>query len=72
MLKPSKDILGYTQKEIISICKKRNIDLNDFYEAFGVNTCSVGKDGTPRYYQWDIERALDILGHEDGKYHEWD
>ena len=72
MLKPSKDPLGYTKKELISICKKRNINLNDFWEAFGINTCSIGEDGKPRYYRCDVERALWILNQKDGKQHAWD
>ena len=72
MLTPSKDPLGYTQKELISICEKRNVDLNAFWAAFGCNTCSVGEDGKPRYYLCDVEKALWILNKKDGKYHSWD
>jgi len=65
------DPLGYTNEEILAICKKRKIKPKAFNKEFGVNTCAVGKDGKPRYYLCDIERALYNLG-KGGKYHEWD
>ena len=72
MIPKSKDPLGYTQEEILAICKERKIKPKLFNKEFGVNTCAVGKDGKPRYYSCDIERALYNLGCKDGVYHEWD
>ena len=72
MLPNPKDKLGYTENEIISICKKRKINIKDFNKAFGVNTAAIGKDNTSRYYRCDVERALNVLGHKDGKFHMWD
>lgn len=72
MLKPSKDPLGYINSEIESICKDRNIDIDKFWEAFGVNTVAVGKDGKSRYYKCDVEKALWILNAKDGQFHLWD
>jgi len=71
-LPKSKDKLGYTTEEIRDICKKRNISNKSFNDTFGVNTCAMGKDGHPRYYLCDVERALYILGNKDGNFHEWD
>jgi hypothetical protein len=72
MLKPPKDDLGYTQKEIIDICKERKISLKKFNTVFGRNTCAIGKDGKPRYYICDVQRTLYDLRNEDGIYHPWD
>jgi len=72
MLKPPKDSLGYIKEEILAICRERKISIKKFNEAFGVNTCSVGKDGKPRYYLCDVEKTLYELGNKDGKYHEFD
>ena len=71
-LPKSKDKLGYSIEEIRNICKKRNITNKAFNKAFGINTCSLGKDGFPRYYRCDVERALYYLGNKDGKYYLWD
>lgn len=71
-LPKSKDKFGYSKEEIELICKERNIKLNKFWIAFGVNTVSVAKDGTSRYYQCDVERALYLLKNKDGQYHLWD
>lgn len=72
MLKPSKDSLGYTKEEILAICRERKIHHAKFWKAFGVNTVSVAKDGTLRYYLCDVEKVLFLLKESDGKYHEWD
>jgi hypothetical protein len=72
MLEKSKDSLGYTTEELLAICKKRKISWKNFSEAFGVNTCVMGKDGKARFYRVDVERALAILGHKDGIAHVWD
>ena len=72
ILDPSKDPLGYTDKEIRDICKERGIPPKEFNKAFGVNTVAVGKDGKSRYYQCDVERALYRLGRAGGKFHLWD
>lgn len=68
----SVDPLGYTEKELRSICREQRILFRLFNKAFGVNTVAVGKDGKARYYKCDVERALWMLGHKAGKYHEWD
>lgn len=73
----SKDPRGYTMREIKSICKERKIKSKDFNNAFGVNTCRVGEDGTVYIYKYDIERALYQLKNKYGtvyiyKYDEWD
>lgn len=72
MLQKSKDPLGYTQEELIKICKDRNISLEAFDIAFGVNTVTVGEDGKPRYYKCDVERALFKLDEKDGINRAWD
>lgn len=72
MLKKSKDPLGYTREEITEICREKNICHKKFWEAFEVNTARVGKDGKPRFFKWDIERALYELNDKDGVYSEWD
>ena len=72
MLKPSKDPLGYTSEEISKICKERKISSNKFWEAFGINTVAISKDGSYRYYRCDVEKALWTLKHKDGKFHLWD
>jgi len=71
-LPKSKNKFGYTREEIESICEKRKIFPADLWQVFGVNTCSIDKKGNSLFYKCDIERALDILGHKDGKYHQWD
>ena len=63
--------LGYTAKEVFSICKKLDVDILKFNRAFGVNTCGVIK-GEVIYYVCDVERALWVLGCKFGKYHSWD
>jgi len=66
------DPLGYTQNEILAICKKKKINQKQFDKAFGVNTCAVGKDGKHRYYRCDVEKALYNLRAKGGKWHAWD
>jgi len=66
------DPLGYTQKEILTICNKYKIEIKKFDKAFGVNTCAMGNDGTHRYYRCDVESALYNLGVKGGKFHPWD
>lgn len=67
-----KDPMGYTEKEIFEICRKRHIERKTFWKAFGVNTVAVAKDGTSRFYRCDIEQALWSLGKLGGKPHPWD
>ena len=67
-----KDKLGYTDEELRNICQQLSISVNKFDEAFGVNTCAIGKDGKSRYYRCDVERTLWKLGSKLGKFHEWD
>ena len=71
-LPKSKDSLGYTRQEILDIIKPLGIHHKKFWKAFGVNTVGVAEDGTSRYYQCDVERALWSLGAKDGKFHLWD
>jgi DNA-binding transcriptional regulator YiaG len=63
---------GYSGDEIREICEKRNINLDDFWIAFGVNTVCLAKDGRPRYYVCDVEKALWELKKPGGKFHPWD
>lgn len=71
-LPASKDRLGYTEQEILGICRDRKIDPRTFWKAFGVNTVAVGSDGTSRFYTCDVEVALYRLDAKDGKFHPWD
>jgi len=72
MLPKPKDPLGYTKQEILAICRKRKINPQIFWGLFGVNTVAVGKDGKPRFYRCDVEKALYTLGDKDGSWHMWD
>jgi len=72
MLTDPKDPLGYTHKEILSICRERKIHHKKFWKTFGVNTVTMGVDGKSRYYKCDVERALHILRKIDGVNHLWD
>jgi hypothetical protein len=68
-----KDELGYTREEIFAICKELKITKTRFNKAFGVNTCALGKDGEPRFYVCDVDRALWVLGFKKlGQYYFWD
>lgn len=71
-LPKSKDPLGFTGEEIHGICKKSGVPLEDFWEAFGINTVCVRPDGKRLYYKCDVERALWKLNRPQGKYHEFD
>lgn len=71
MLPKSKNKEGYTIEEIKTICRKRKISLSKFNKAFDINTCTL-KDGVVIYYKCDVEKALNILKHKDGRYHLWD
>ena len=71
MLPKSKSKKGYSSGEIQQICKDRHIELVDFWDAFGVNTCAL-EHGEARYYQVDVERALYRLKSTDGVPHPWD
>ncbi len=72
MLPKPKHKLGYTGEEVNKICKDRKIDIDIFWEEFGVNTVGVAKDGKVRYYPQDIEKTLYNLKKSDGVYHCWD
>lgn len=72
MLPKPKDPMGYTDKELRSICRGEKILFRIFNKAFGINTCGIAKNGTSRYYVCDVERALYKLGNKNGKFHEWD
>jgi hypothetical protein len=73
MLPKPKHKMGYTSKELDNICKVRGIDKKKFSKAFGNgNTCSMNKQGETIFYLVDVERALNTLGHKDGKFHLWD
>jgi hypothetical protein len=70
--KPPHEI-GYTRHEVAEICQELEIDLSDFWEAFGINTCSMcDKCGRVLYYRCDVEAALYQLGHPLGEPHLWD
>ena len=71
-IKPPKGTLGYTQKELNAICKKYKISKSKFNVAFGINTCMLAPDGTPRYYTCDVERALHICGVKGIPVYMWD
>ena len=72
MLPKPKDTLGYTKEEISVICKERKIPTKKFWNAFGINTVAVAKDGSSRFYQCDVENALYKLHCKDGIWHPWD
>jgi hypothetical protein len=72
MLKPPLDERGYTSEELNAICKEKGISIAKFNKVFGCNTCILAEDGKPRFYACDVERALEILGDKDGKFHEFD
>lgn len=57
---------GYTSDEIKAICKERKIKGKDFNKAFGVNTCTMDKQGRVIFYVCDVETALARLGQADG------
>lgn len=72
ILPEPKDKLGYTRAELSHICRDLNIYYKEFWDAFGVNTCAVGKDGTSRFYKCDVENALYRLKKMGGKFYPWD
>ena len=72
MLPEPRNKRGYTGEEIERICRKKNIDPDDFWEAFGINTCSMDENGDTIFYTCDVEKALYLLKDIDGEFHEWD
>jgi hypothetical protein len=63
---------GYTGKDIENICRVLDIDMEDFFRVFGVNTVAV-VDGEYNYYQCDVETTLFRLTNgKVGKDHGWD
>ena len=58
----SDDKLGYSTKEINTLCRIFKVKRPQFNKAFGCNTCAIAKDGTIRYYKCDIETAFNKLG----------
>lgn len=63
---------GYPSSQVKDICKKLKISWDEFNEAFGVNTCAIGKNNETIMYVCDVERALWKLQHKLGKFHLWD
>jgi hypothetical protein len=66
-----KSNMGYTSREIDSICGDLGIRPRDFWCAFGVNTCALVR-GVIYYYKRDVELALYKLGCKLGVNHPWD
>ena len=68
-----KNKYGYTYKEVLRICAELKVDIKDFNNAFGINTCTITKKGEIIYYTCDVERTLWDLGFKKlGKFHLWD
>jgi hypothetical protein len=63
---------GYTRAQVEGICREREIPMDRFWDAFGVNTCMLDEKLGTIYYRSDIERALYILRAPSGKPHLWD
>ena len=71
-LPESKHNLGYTRREVKTICKLFSIPLKKFWKVFGVNTVAV-VDKETIYYPVDVERTLaQILGYRRVSIAEWD
>lgn len=66
------DKLGYNIEQVKKICRDNNLSEELFWNKFGVNTCALAKDGSYRFYQCDVERALYLMGCKLGKFHLWD
>ena len=66
--------MGYTEKELKSICRKLKVRYWKFLKAFGVNTvCGDEKTGEVLHYPCDVERAFaKVLGYRKVSEHEWD
>lgn len=63
---------GYTLSQVEEICRDRLISMDDFWNAFGVNTCTKDEKLGVIYYPNDIERVLWKLKAPCGKAHLWD
>jgi hypothetical protein len=72
MLPKPKHLYGYTEEQVLQICKERKIHPATFWKVFGVNTVTVDDKLEIIYYPVDVKRALYELGHADGEYSEWD
>jgi len=58
-LPKSKHGLGYTEREVLDIIKKRGIHHKTFWKKFGVNTCAMHPETKESlYYGCDIERTI--------------
>jgi hypothetical protein len=67
-----KNEIGFTGVEIRLMLLYNNIDVDKFYDALGVNTCTM-IDGQIITYFWDVENALDrVLNDRDMTLDEWD
>jgi hypothetical protein len=67
-----KNEIGFTGVEIQLMLLYNNIDVDKFYDALGVNTCTM-IDGQIITYFWDVENALDrVLNDRDMTLDEWD
>jgi hypothetical protein len=67
-----KNEIGFTGVEIRLMLLENNIDVDKFYDALGVNTCTM-IDGQIITYFWDVENALDrVLNDRDITLDEWD
>lgn len=62
---------GYSATMVVSICEERGIDVGEFWDKFGVNTCAV-TDGKINYYPCDVERTLFMFKAPGGKARMWD
>jgi len=72
LIPDSKDPSGYSNEEINKILKDNNLNLEEFWPAFGICTCLITTKGEYRYYKCDVERALYKMGSKLGKDHLWD
>jgi len=52
---------GYREEEIYSALKYYNISHDAYWEAFGVNTIGITKEGEDIYYVCDVLRTFDMI-----------
>jgi len=73
ILPPPDHEQGYTDLYLDLCLIMLGINSDNFWKAFGVNTCAYDKKKKCSvYYPCDVERALHIMTHPAGKHHEWD